>query len=97
MHKIVKIDESTNSIYVIDKPCAHPRAPINVFDKIDWLQLAKQKRQLVTTIWASPVDQLLGLIHLIDSIEDDAEDRGYEVVYCYDLKEWRTEHPDEEI
>ena len=54
---------------------------------IDWLELAKQKQRLVTMIWDKPDDILWGIVHLIDAIQDDAEEGGQPVVYAYNADE----------
>lgn len=97
MSEIVEVDEKNNSIYVIDSSRRQElREGSHPYKHIDWLALAKQKRLLVCTIWDDAGSPLWGLIELIDSIQDDACDRGYPVVYCYDLEMWREDHPNTE-
>lgn len=96
MSEIVEVDETTNSIYVLDTRFRgrglrgeehHP------YKQIDWLALAKQKWALVRLIWDDEGNPLWGLVRLIDELQDDACDRGYPVVYGYDLESWREDHP----
>lgn len=63
-----------------------------LYETIDWLQLAKQKMELLTLLYereevASPLD---GLLSLIDAIQDDADAKGYPVVWAYSADEWRN-------
>lgn len=96
MSEIVEV--SGDTIYVIDRRVEaravdHP----HLYETIDWLALAKQKRALLGLIWEDKDTPLLGLIHLIDHLQDDAEARNYPVVYGYDLELYKEEHPNAEI
>lgn len=55
---------------------------------VDWDLLCRQKLQLLEIIDVAlerdPKSELLGLVHLIDHIQDQAEAQGYGVVYMED-------------
>lgn len=96
MSEIVEV--SGDTIYVIDRRVEtravdHP----HLYETIDWLELAKQKRALLGLIWEDKDTPLLGLLHLIDHLQDDAEVHNYPVVYGYDLELYKEEHPNAEI
>lgn len=93
MSEVVEIDEADNSIYVIEprvetRAIDHP----HLYDTIDWLALAKQKRALVGSIWHDAKSPLWALVHLIDEIQSDAEVHDYPVVYGYNRTDWERDH-----
>lgn len=47
------------------------------FHRIDWSELNKQKRLLVSRIWEEPGSDLWGIVHLYDAMQDWAVDSGY--------------------
>jgi len=86
--KVLEISDGT--VYVQHR---HKNAQCRVlYDSVDWLALAKQKLDLLTRIegerGSQPEHILEGLVGLIDAIQDDAEARGYPVVWAYDADEW---------
>lgn len=104
MSEIVEV--SGDTIYVIDKVVeAYPIDRPHLYETIDWLKLAKQKRALVRTISLenghafddAPEHPLDGLLNLIDYLQNDAEAIGYPVVYGYDLELYKEDHPNAEI
>jgi hypothetical protein len=104
MSEIVEV--SGDTIYVIDRrvDLSAEERPF-LYDTIDWLALAKQKRELVGVISLenghafddAPAHPLDGLLGLIDHVQDDAEAMGYPVVYGYDLEMYKEDHPNTEI
>ena len=93
MSKVV--ETSGDTVYVIDKYYTHRAvdAP-ELFDTIDWLELAKQKNELLRIIDRAISNQpklLEGLVSLIDAIQDTAEARDYPVVYGYNRQEWEQD------
>lgn len=94
MSEVVEIDG--DSIYVIDRR-VESRAvdQPHLYETIDWLALAKQKRALVGMIWDDEASPLWGLVNLIDTIQDDAEAHEYPVVYGYDRAEWEKDNADQ--
>jgi hypothetical protein len=48
---------------------------------IDWLALSRQKRALLDLIENDPDNVLWGVIHLLDEVQDQAEEAGYDVVW----------------
>lgn len=96
MSEIVEV--SGDMIYVIDRRVEYSAIDSpHLYDKIDWLELAKQKRALVRLIWDHKNSPLWGLVHLLDHIQDDAEIHDYPVVYGYDLEMYKEDHPNAEI
>lgn len=65
-----------------------------LYDTIDWLQLAKQKMELIRVATAESSERndhpLDGLIALLDAIQDDADAKGYPVVWAYNADEWHN-------
>lgn len=65
-----------------------------LYDMIDWLALSKQKLRLFELIQATRTNNdphpLEGLVALIDNIQDDAEAKGYPVVWFYPAEEWEN-------
>lgn len=102
MSEVVEIDGDT--IYVIDQTNAGPLAPTQLYSKIDWLQLAKQKDYLLNLIAHehghafddAPAHPLDGLVDLLDFMQDEAEQRGYRVVYGYNRQEWEEDNGNED-
>jgi len=84
MSKVVLREGDT--VYVQEPGEPNPAQWVGV-SNIDWLELAQQKHRLVTLIWDKPDDILWGIVHLIDAIQDDAEERGQAVVYAYNADE----------
>lgn len=56
---------------------------VNVtFKAIDWQLLATQKKMLLDFLWNQQEDhKLWGLIHLLDDIQDQAEQQGHPVEF----------------
>lgn len=79
------------TVYVQADGDVDPAAGVCV-NKIDWLLLAQQKHRLLHLIWEDDDDILWGLIHLIDAIQDRAEEDGLPVVFFKDAWEWDDEH-----
>lgn len=84
MSKVVLREGDT--VYV-QSPCLTGETECEVRFVPDWLELAQQKHRLVTMIWDKPDDILWGLVHLIDHIQDTAEENGRPVVYAYNADE----------
>jgi hypothetical protein len=63
----------------------------SIYDKIDWPLLAKQKELLLEQIegerGSMPEHPLDGLVSLIDTIQDEASDQGYPVVFLEEGEE----------
>lgn len=83
--KLIEIDGDTAYVEHTHD-CLQPlKKPL--YDTIDWLALAKQKLRLLDVIQVSGHDDkncpLHGLVALIDNIQDDAEAKGYPVVWIY--------------
>ena len=67
-----------------------------VMERTDWKSLAKQKLELLTTIReleavtnfsADPgIENLHGILHWIDAIQDAANEEGYPVVFINENK-----------
>jgi len=53
---------------------------------IDWLALAKQKQALLKVVWNDENHPLWGLVHLIDKIQDEADQQDFPVVWS--TAEW---------
>lgn len=75
-----------DTVYVQVAGLPNPAQWASVYN-IDWLELAQQKHRLVSMIWDKPDDILWGIVHLIDAIQDNAEDGGQPVVYSYKADE----------
>jgi len=73
-----------DTIYVQVEGTPNPAQWVGV-SNIDWLELAQQKYRLVSYLWDKKDDdpdfQMWGIVHLIDAIQDQAEDDGLPVVY----------------
>ena len=89
--RLIEIDDST---VFVEHPDRTPLQSQALYDTIDWLALAKQKLDLLQRIDADkpmtaphPLD---GLVTLLDALQDDAEARGYPVVWFYALDDWRN-------
>jgi hypothetical protein len=90
--KLIEIEDDT--VYV-----QHTHAHLQPLEKplyemIDWLALAKQKLRLLETIQVTgrghEAHPLEGLVALIDNIQDDAEAKGYPVVWFYPAEAWEN-------
>ena len=84
MSKVVLREGDTAYVQVAGLPNPAQWAAVS---NIDWLELAKQKHRLVSLIKDTPDDILWGIVHLIDAIQDDAEEGGQPVVYAYNADE----------
>lgn len=90
--KILEIDGDT--VYIQHRQLLADALNKPLYATIDWLQLAKQKMELLRitdgergSLDAHPLD---GLITLIDAIQDDADAQGYPVVWAYNADEWQN-------
>lgn len=90
--KVIEVTDDT--VYIQHRHLYSDALNKPLYDTIDWLQLAKQKMELLRTIDGErgsleehPLD---GLISLIDAIQDDADAKGYPVVWAYNAEEWRN-------
>ncbi len=50
--------------------------PVLRMPAVNWDDLYKQKRLLVATIWNEPDSELWGIVHLLDAMQDMAEEGG---------------------
>lgn len=88
------LEVTSDAVYIQYR---HKDAKFNrvIYDSMDWLELAKQKVELIKTINRDrrgslaehPLD---GLLSLIDDIQDDAEAKGYPVVWAHDPLVWQS-------
>lgn len=89
--EVIEIDGDT--VYIQHRHLWSDELNKPLYDTIDWLQLAKQKMELLRLAVGEkdfgdhPLD---GLISLIDAIQDDADAKGYPVVWAYNAEEWRN-------
>lgn len=94
--RLIEIDDNTVFVERLDKPTIRRHT---LYETIDWLALAKQKLALLQRIDADKPFQgthaLDGLVTLLDALQDDAEARGYPVVWFYALDDWRNGEIDE--
>lgn len=52
------------------------------FESIDWKLLAEQKKILLENLWRNEqLRQLWGIVHLLDEIQDQAEEAGHPVEF----------------
>ena len=70
----------------MDNPYLNPVRVRSLYASVDWQQLAEQKELLVSMasdrrITEVESDALCGIIHLLDFLQDDAECKGYPVVF----------------
>jgi len=90
--QVLEIDNGTVFIQRRHKDLRPLSKPL--YDMIDWLALAKQKRELLQIMDAADsrerTNLLDGLLNLIDGIQDDAEAAGYPVVWFYAEDDWRN-------
>lgn len=64
-----------------------------IYDSINWAKLKKQKLSLITTInlledegCDVDIEHLEGILHLIDALQDEAEEQGYSVEWLEETK-----------
>ena len=84
MSKVVLREGDTAYVQVDGLPNPAQWAAVS---NINWLELAQQKHRLVSMIWDKPDDILWGIVHLIDAIQDDAEEGGQPVVFVSEYDE----------
>lgn len=88
MSKIVVAREDGAVFYRENNQSNHPYEHLGV---IDWQLLAKQKLALLKSIWNEREHVLWGLVALIDAIQDDAEEKGYPVIWFSPEEEFEEE------
>lgn len=90
--KLIEIVDDVAYIQYLHSHLAPLKKPF--YDTIDWLQLAKQKTELLRITEGErgslDVHPLDGLISLIDAIQDDAEAKNYPVVWAYPRDMWES-------
>ena len=88
--KVIEVDRDT--VYIQHRQLWSDELNKPLYETIDWLQLAKQKMELLKLSAAreqldNPLD---GIISLIDAVQDDADAKGYPVVWAYNADEWQS-------
>ena len=89
---VIEIDGDT--VYIQHRQLWSDALNKPLYATIDWLQLAKQKMELLRIAdgerGSLGLHLLDGLISLIDAIQDDADAQGYPVVWAYNAEEWQN-------
>lgn len=92
--KALEIDAENDTVYIQHNHVGATGLNKPLYATIDWLQLAKQKTELLRQIKGArgslDVHPLDGLVSLIDAIQDDADAKGYPVVWGFSAEEWRN-------
>lgn len=91
--KVLEIDDNVVYLQYRHKLLTQPTT--HQYDGIDWLALSKQKMTLLNLsfndVFTDTIKEHLdGVVSLIDSIQDDAEAKGYPVVWAHDADDWRN-------
>jgi hypothetical protein len=97
---VIEVDAETDTVYIQHRQAVTVPLGRPLYDTIDWLQLAKQKMELLLLTTRQREEEfrigaplgypLDGIVNLIDTIQDDAEAQGYPIVWAYNAQEWRN-------